>query len=303
MNKFTRVAVATIFGIGAVSAACAQDTYSTAVTLGHSTYGGDDAPELEGGTLQVETALTFGQFSLDLDIGYDRAGRDGVDLSSLSTGVVPKYWFTPQFGAGLYLARESTDLGSGDVENLDSYGLEGTYRLPAFEGSAFVGRTRVDVVADDVDVTDLGLRARMDVTPEFSVFGNAVHSIFEADGSDGTATSVGIGARYGFANGLAVFGGYQNSSAENLDGDLDTTSLGMTYGLDAGGLPVVLTAEYARIDGDSLIGSAETDRLSVGATVLFGRAQGKSVPGSAVTGNMLRSDRNAISGLLSGIGF
>lgn len=302
MSRFPLVASAALLSVCSATAGWAQSTYGTAVTLGYN-YLSADGEDADGGTLQVETDMAFGQMTLDLDLGIDTLSDSGDDISNTSVEVLPKYWFSDSFGAGAYFARDSIDLDVGDVANVDSYGLEGTYRAAGFEGSAFFGKTDLDELAGDVDVRDFGLRARFDVTPEFSVFGNGVQSNFDGGGGDFNASSVGIGAQYDFGTGFAMFGGYQNVSLDDLNGDIDTTSIGLNYGVSTGGMPVILSGEYAKINGNAAGLTEDADRLSFSATVLFGDAQNKRIPGNAVSSSLLKSDRNALSGLLSGIGF
>ncbi len=302
MNRKLPVAAATLFAIVTSQAAFAQDAYGTAVTLGYNNYSGDSL-DSDGGTIAVETEMAFGPTTLDLDFSYDRSMQDGDRLTNLSTEILPKYWFNQQVGAGVYFSRDSLDLDVGDVANLDSFGIEGTYRALGFEGSAFAGRTNLDDLSGESDVSDIGLRAQFDLSPQLSIYTNAVHSNFDITGDDFNANTLGIGGQYDFGNGLALFGGYQNASVEDVDGDLDTVSLGMNYGLDTVGMPVVLSGEYARINGDFMGESADADRLSLSATILLGNAESRRIPGNAVTSSILKSDRTAIGGTLSAIGF
>ena len=153
------------------------------------------------------------------------------------------------------------------------------------------------------DMKDFGLRAEFEVTPQFSVFGSGIHSNLSNGGGDANINTIAVGGLYDFGNSLSVFGGYRNTSVEDTNADLDTTSLGLNYGVNAGGMPIILSGEYARIDGDSLGSSAGTDRLSISATILFGGANAVQIPGNAVTSTILKTDRNAFSATLSSIGF
>lgn len=302
MFKLVAVAAVTIFVVGSASAASAQGAYGTAVTLGYNHFDSGAGSDSDGGTLQAETDMVIGQFSFDLAISYGRITDGGETLSKLSTDLLPKYWFSPSVGAGVYFARDSIDLDIGDVINLDSYGVEGTYRDPRFEVSVFAGRTDLDEVSGDLDARDLGFRAQVDITPEFRVFGSGVRTNLSMGGNDLNIQSVGIGGLYDFGQGLAVFGGYRNTSIEDSDFDLDTASLGLNYGMDVSGTPVVLSGEYARFSGDAL-GGETVDRLSVSATILLGGATQKRIPGNAITNGILKTDRNAFSGTLTSIGF
>ncbi|MGR3272363.1 porin [Thalassococcus profundi] len=302
MSSFSIAAGAAAVTVCLAGAATAQSSYGTALTLGVNNYNADGL-DATGTTLQSETDLSFGNVTLDIDLGWDRASDDGIDVSNLSTEILPKYWFSQSAGAGVYFSRDSLDLDVGDVVNLDSYGIEGTYRSAGFEGSAFVGRTDADELAGDLDIRDIGLRARFDASPQLSLFGSGVRSNFEAGGDDVNAYSLGLGAHYDFGNGFAMFGGYQSTSIDDVDAEVGTASVGVNYALNAGGTPVILSGEYARARFDAAGFDESADRLSLSATVLFGDAREKRVPGNAVTSPLLKSDRNAVSGLISGIGF
>lgn len=288
--------------IALAGTAHAQQSYGAAITLGYNSYD-IDGLDSDGPNINFDAAIASGAFTLDLGLGYDETGDDTGDVSNLSTMIAPKYWVTEDLGLGVYFERDSIDLDLGDTANLDSYGIEGTYRLPEFEANAFIGQTDLDELSDFVDATDIGIQGRVNVNERFSLFGKGVRSNFEADGEDITASTYGIGASYAITDALSVFGGYQNSSIDDVDADLSSTSLGIDYTYQNDFAPVVLSGEYSKLEGDALGIDSDGDRISIGVTFLLGDTKKKRLPSHTVSGDLSKPDRNAIGGTLSTIGF
>ncbi|PIL11708.1 hypothetical protein P775_28635 [Puniceibacterium antarcticum] len=85
--------------------------------MGYNNYNSDGGQNFDGGTAQFDTTLAFGQFSFDLDVRFDSVKQNGVSQTNLSTDLMPKYWFAPSFGVGIYFARDSVDLDPGQCGN------------------------------------------------------------------------------------------------------------------------------------------------------------------------------------------
>ncbi|MBV2358790.1 hypothetical protein KUH32_03310 [Thalassococcus sp. CAU 1522] len=296
-------AVALVAGIAVATPALAQNLdYSTAVGLSYTSFNAE-GENADGISLFSETELRFGQFSADFDLGFDTLKDDGAELRNFSMALAPRYWVTDTIGLGVYVARDSIDADVGDIVNLDSYGIEATFRNAVFEGNLFVGQTDLDELSGIVDVTDLGFRVRADLGDQASLWGSGVRSTFEAGGDSLHASSFGVGADFAFTDTVSGFVSYRQSSVDDADISLDTTGFGLSYTATVGSRPVVFSGEYAKVSGDDLVTGLEGERLSIGATLLLGDARRKRTPGHTVSSSVLNGERSALSGLLGGVGF
>ncbi|GGG82983.1 hypothetical protein GCM10011415_35960 [Salipiger pallidus] len=299
-RAFTGAACAALLLAG--TAAQAQMVYSTAVS-GAINSVDSDLGDGTGYELQTETDLAYGNFTADIDLGYSMVDPDdGSDLSSLTIDLLPKYWITDTWGVGAYYSRDELDLDLGDTIDLDSYGLEGSYRTSGFEASLFVGETDVDGVSG-VDTTDYGLRLRGEVGSQLTLFGNMVQSDVDTPAGDTDARSYGIGAGYAFNEQFSGFVAFQGTDVDDTDLQVRSQSIGVNYQTSVQGRPLILTGEYAHADADDGFGTGDGSRVSLGATVLFGNASSKRLPGTTVSSNALKGDRNAISGALGSVGY
>ena len=304
MTGKTLTAVGSFLILAMAAPAYAQTSGGAALTLGYG-LGEVEGSDFQTSLMAFDADIANGPLTFDLDLSRAAQGGDDDFDATLFTGeILPKYWFSPTGGVGLYFSSTTVDADGVDSVTANSYGLEGTYRAAGLETSAFIGETDAsDLVGDDVDITDYGLRVRYDVNTQLSLYGKGVNSDFEAGGDTASAQSYALGATYDFGNGLTTFGAHQIATSDEIDSNLHTTSLGVAYNLSAAGRPILLSGEYARYNSEVLGGDADGHNITFGATVLLGDAQAKRLPGAGATRNLAKSDRNAVDGLLSVGGF
>ena len=298
MNACLKLCSTTLLATWIAAGVSAQSLDSTEATLGLTRLDGDGGLA-DGATARLDLYRDLRIVSLDFDLDYSKVGQGGDTVAFLSAEVMPTYWFSRDVGVGAYLARARLMPDDADETDYTSLGLEGRYRAPGMEASAFFGRTYLDDAPDDADLDSFGLRARYDVTDRFSVFGSGVYST----NSDDDASKVGLGAMYGLADTLSIYGGYQVFSDDGFEGDFETASVGVNYTVGTARMPIVMSGEYTRISGDGFGGNSDADRLGISATFLFGDRPGLRPRGNGVTANILRGDRDALTGLLTGVGY
>lgn len=303
-GKLTAVSTLFLCTITATQA-LAQSSSGVALTLGYSTGELEDL-DVDGTLLGLDVDYGNGPFTLDFDIAHRSLNVDEFDDTGtvLQTEILPKYWIGPSFGLGAYLAYGNLDSDLIEDINTESYGVEGTFRSARYETSVFLGTTNSDeLVGEDFDVFDAGLRLRYDVSEEFSLFGKGVNSELSADGDVlGSAQAYEIGGTYDFGSGFSAFGSLGFVGSDELESDVTARSVGMSYNLNASGRPILLSGEYSSLSGDLAGLDGQGHSVSLGATVLLGDARQKRLPGSGPSRDLGKSDRNAIDALLD-IGF
>ena len=296
-----------LFGALAIASgsAEAQTSGGAALSLGYN-FGEIEDTDFHGPIFAFDVDYGSGPFTFDLDLARFSTSSDDLDVdgSVLTAAVAPKYWFSPAFGLGLYLSTTRSDSNVTEDLSTNSYGVEGTYRTGNFEGSLFSGASDAeDLVGDDVTISDLGLRLRYDVNGQLSLFGKSVNTEIDTDLGDADAQAYGLGASYDFNNGLAAFGSFQKATSDDLNSDITSTSVGVSYNLDAIGRPILISGEYAHLNADLNGLDASGHNIAVGATILLGDAKSKRLPGVGASRNLAKSDRNALDALVNGIGF
>lgn len=261
---------------------------------------------------QVSVGLGFGLNSSDLEIAATSTSLN-VDVMTLS--VEPQYTFTNGAYVGAYYRMNDIDLALlGPITfgiDANSYGIFGGYDFGQGHVEAFVGMTDIGDTAglfgSDVDVTDYGISAAYDITPELEIFGTVMRSDISIAATDLHTTAFSLGAEYDLGNGIGIYGAAGQTildlSAIGAPSDITATglTLGASYDLaQAGSLPMVLSAEYSRTNLDlSALGLANdptVDRFALGLTIPIGN--GSSTPLNSNTRTARGDYRSALGAVL-----
>ena len=278
-------------------------SHSTAIGLGFNSVDleGDSA---DGLSLDLESQINHGRWTFDLHGGKSRLSENGVDLDHTSLEFAPTYWFSPNVGGGVYLSHDRYAVDSDGID-LDSAGVELAGRQGIFSGALHLGQSDVSLDGIDLDGTmhDAGLRVKADLNEAVSFWGATTQSRFEDAGTNHDVWAYSIGGSTMFGQGFGAYASYQAAGVENTGLEMDVLAVGGSWTTEAAGNNVMLSAEYATANGDSPIGSADGDRLSLGATVLFGDAKRKRTPAHSVTSNSYGTSANAFGSALGSIGF
>lgn len=280
----------------------AQD-YSGGVTLG---YGKSDISDTSedlttltidlGGRIHASDRLFFGG-SLGLaNIDGDGGGDLSLNYFSGEIGFKPH----EMFELGLYAEKSEADLGVfiGDA-SVTSFGAMVGAQYGGVDVSAFLGKSETDPdLPSGVDVTDAGLQIGRDFASGAFITARVGQSRVTDGTDDARMTIVGLAGGYRITPAMTVFAGVSRATIEDLDGDLTTAGIGLSYDLtNMGPAPITLSGEFVRSDLDAGAFSGEMDTIRFGLSIPFGNAAA-SAPRNSVASSIANPRRNTLSAAL-----
>ncbi|WP_371258155.1 porin [Jannaschia sp. CCS1] len=283
-------------------------TLDGAVTLGYgfSTIDGFGTDiTLNGASLDFDGDLRFSdEFSVGLGFGFGSSDLsvtglpNDINIDLLSLSVEPEYRFSNGAYVGAYYRMGDLDLSlvSPVTVGVDTfqYGIFGGYdfgqgHVEAFYGQSDFTENSLLGLGISTDVTDYGVSAAYQMTPELELFGSVLRTdIGLGPAGDVHVTAFSLGAEYDITPELAVYGavGQTIFDLSDIGAPSDITATGLTLGASydltsAASIPMYVSAEYSRTNLDlSAIGLATdptVDRFALGLTIPIGNGSGSAL--------------------------
>jgi hypothetical protein len=285
-------------------ALAAQDI-TGAATFGYASLTGsgedvDDATirSLDGQlTLKYDNGLMLGAKAASARADIDGFEEDtSVNVFGLTAGAgFANFWN----GGAYYEFGDISEDGFGN-ESIDSYGLFLGYDSDLMAFELFGGSTDGYVLSGtDVDWTDLGARASLNIGTMGVVGGHIQRSRLSEGGESFDFTSYGLGGQYTLAQGFNAFAGITRAEIEEVAGDWTTFGIGIGYDLSAAtNFPAILSLELARTRLSDDVDSIDQDSIRFGLTLPLGGA--KTMPLNSAASNALSPNRTALTTALVG---
>lgn len=275
--------------------AAAQE-YSGGVTLG---YGHTDVSDSD---TDANILTLDGRFGVDLGnglrFGADISGAnvdiDGAadDLDQSVVGIYGAYGFANGTSAGLYVERADVD----DDLTLTSYGLMLGYEAEGAALGGFYGESDTDpALPNGGDVQDYGVTFRYTGAEGYTVGASALRTEISSNGRELNYDFAGIAGSYAVAPSWTLFGGLSDISLDELELDVTTLGLGVSYDLSAvSRANASVSLEVARSETE--VSGLEGDETSVrlGLSIPLG-SRGFVVPMNSVADSVLNPRHSAMS--------
>jgi hypothetical protein len=322
MKLRTLLLAASALSLPGVALAQNSPSFSGTVTLGYSLGSVDGIPganiDLNTTTLDLETDIGFGSnFNIGLDFGLSMTDVDisgvpiGLEADLMSFGIEPSYQFGNGIYAGLYYRMGDLDVSISFLPitfgvDTNQYGLFGGYEKDALWIEGFYGKSDTSPGLSGVDITDWGLSASYDISPNFEIFGNFTRTGIDLGPADIDLSVYALGAEYSFQNGMNVYGsiGFMDVDLPipvSIDGNQYT--IGMSYDLANANanVPIVVSLEYTMSDLNIPVPiSPGINAFSFGLTIPLG-ADADRTPLNSSTQMARGKYRSAVSGMLASV--
>lgn len=216
--------LASVAGLAALAAApaMAQSIGSVGATYVNSNadFDGFDV-EGDGAVADISFATpVFGEWTVTGAAQVAYADNDYDDSTALSGSV--------------HMSRDFSGLRAGAFVAASDGGYDTLWTVGGQVQKYFDKATLSGVVSygsvDDLDIWTVGGDAAYFPMPSLRVNANLAYSTLDFDGDDTEAVSYGVGAEYQINRSpFSVYGGWDSTSIDDADLDIDTVSLGLRF--------------------------------------------------------------------------